>query len=62
PNQHGRFRFVLDGNGWRFARGHRVVVELLGRDQPTFAPAPAAFSARLSKLRVSLPVRERVRG
>jgi hypothetical protein len=56
-NQRGRFRFALDGNGWRFARGHRIVVELLGRDAPTYLPSPTRFSARLSGLKISLPVR-----
>src|SRR4051794_10406884 len=36
PGQRGRFRFALDGNGWRFAPGHGIVVELLGRDAPTY--------------------------
>jgi hypothetical protein len=31
-------RFSLNGNGWRFARGHTVKVELLGRDAPTYRP------------------------
>lgn len=56
-NQRGRFRFVLDGNGWRFARGHRIVVELLGRDAPTYLLSPTRFSARLSDLRIRLPIR-----
>jgi hypothetical protein len=56
-NQRGRFRLVLDGNGWRFAKGHRIVVELLGRDAPTYLPSPAEFSARVSDLRIRLPVR-----
>lgn len=56
-NYKGAFRFVLDGNGWRFARGHGIVVELLGRDAPTYGPSPAAFSATLTKLKVALPVR-----
>jgi predicted acyl esterase len=56
-NQRGRFRLVLDGNGWRFAKGHRIVVELLGRDAPTYLPSPTRFSARLSRLEISLPVR-----
>jgi predicted acyl esterase len=56
-DERGRFRFTLDGNGWRFKRGHRIVVELLGRDAPTYAPSPTPFSARLSKVRISLPVR-----
>jgi hypothetical protein len=51
------FRFKLDGNGWRFARGHRIVFELLGRDAPTYLPSPGSFSAKLSNLRFSLPVR-----
>jgi hypothetical protein len=58
-DQRGRFKFTLDGNGWKFSRGHRIVVELLGRDAPTYAPAPTAFSARLTNVRVSVPVRER---
>ena len=58
-DQRGRFRFVLDGNGWRFPAGHRIVVELLGRDAPTYLASPAAFSARLRDLKITLPVRER---
>ncbi|QEC49061.1 hypothetical protein FSW04_16755 [Baekduia soli] len=58
-HQQGRVRFTLDGNGWRFAKGHRIVVELLGRDDPTYGPSPAAFRATLTKVRVALPVRER---
>jgi hypothetical protein len=57
-NQKGNFVFTLDGNGWRFAKGHRVVVELLGRDAPTYAPSPNAFRATLSHLKVHLPVAE----
>ncbi|HEX2086736.1 MAG TPA: CocE/NonD family hydrolase [Solirubrobacteraceae bacterium] len=60
-NQRGRFRFALDGNGWRFARGHRIVVELLGRDEPTYKASPNAWRATLSDVRVALPVRERPR-
>ena len=58
-DQHGRFSFALDGNGWRFAKGHRIVVELLGRDAPTYGPSPTPFTATLTKVKVSLPVRER---
>ncbi len=58
-NQHGGFRFVLDGNGWRFPPGHRIVVELLGRDAPTYAASPTRFSAKLRNLNISLPVRRR---
>jgi X-Pro dipeptidyl-peptidase-like protein len=58
-NQKGRFRFALDGNGWRFAKGHRIVLELLGADPPTYARSPGAFSAKLAGVRIALPVRER---
>jgi pimeloyl-ACP methyl ester carboxylesterase len=53
----GSFRFTLDGNGWRFPKGHRIVVELLGRDAPTYGISPATFSATLTKVKVALPVR-----
>jgi pimeloyl-ACP methyl ester carboxylesterase len=56
-NQKGSFRFTLDGNGWKFPKGHKIVVELLGRDAPTYGPSPAAFSATLTKVKVALPVR-----
>ena len=61
-DQSGRFRFVLDGNGWRFPSGDRIVVELLGRDAPTYAASPDPFSARLSDLKITLPVRQRRAG
>jgi pimeloyl-ACP methyl ester carboxylesterase len=56
-NEKGTFRFTLDGNGWKFPKGHRIVVELLGRDAPTYGVSPATFSATLTKVKVSLPVR-----
>ncbi|HEY4096040.1 MAG TPA: alpha/beta fold hydrolase [Baekduia sp.] len=58
-NQKGTFRFTLDGNGWKFAKGHRIVAELLGRDAPTYGASPAPFTATLTKVKVSLPVREK---
>jgi hypothetical protein len=51
----------LNGNGWRFARGHTVRVELLGRDAPTYRPSNGTFSVDVSRLRVVLPTRERQR-
>jgi hypothetical protein len=49
----------LDGNGYRFARGHTVKVEVLGRDAPTYRPSNGTFAVTLSRLRVSMPTRER---
>jgi fermentation-respiration switch protein FrsA (DUF1100 family) len=58
-DEKGKFTFTLDGNGWKFARGHRIVVELLGRDAPTYGASPTAFSATLTDVRVRLPVRDK---
>jgi predicted acyl esterase len=58
-DERGRFRFRLDGNGWRFDQGHRVVVELLGRDEPAYGASPGAFSATLTGVQARLPLRER---
>jgi pimeloyl-ACP methyl ester carboxylesterase len=56
-DENGSFRFLLDGNGWKFVKGHVISVELLGRDAPTYGASPSAFSAQLTKVKVSLPVR-----
>jgi pimeloyl-ACP methyl ester carboxylesterase len=60
-NQKGRFRLDLDGNGWKFPKGHKVVVELLGKDFPTYQASPNDFSATFTGVSVSLPVRERTK-
>jgi predicted acyl esterase len=57
----GAVRFDLNGNGYRFARGHQVKVELLGRDSPAYRAANRAFSVTVRELRVALPTRERQR-
>lgn len=49
---------LTNGNGWAFARGHRIVVELLGRDAPTYRPSNGSFTLKVSKVRVTLPTRE----
>jgi predicted acyl esterase len=56
-NFKGSFRFTLDGNGYKFAKGHRIVVELLGRDAPTYGPSPSTFSATLTKVKAMVPLR-----
>jgi hypothetical protein len=58
-NEKGSFKFTLDGNGWKFAKKHRIVVELLGRDAPTYGKSPTPFSATLTKVKVALPLREK---
>jgi pimeloyl-ACP methyl ester carboxylesterase len=51
--------FDLNGNAYRFSRGHQIKLELLGRDSPTYRAANGTFSVTVSKLRVALPTRER---
>jgi fermentation-respiration switch protein FrsA (DUF1100 family) len=51
--------FDLNGNAYRFTRGHQIKLELLGRDSPTYRAANGTFSVTVSKLRVALPTRER---
>jgi hypothetical protein len=54
--------FDLNGNAYKFARGHQIKLELLGRDSPTYRAANGAFSVTVSKLRVALPTREQRKG
>ncbi len=39
----------------------RVRVEILGRDAPTYRPSNGTFSVAVSRLRVEMPTRERLR-
>jgi predicted acyl esterase len=55
----GRLRFALNGNGWRFAPGHRIRLELVGRDSPAYRPSNTAFAVDVRELTVALPTRER---
>jgi pimeloyl-ACP methyl ester carboxylesterase len=56
-NQKGRIVFQLFGNGWRFAKGHRAKLELLGSDPNFVRPSNFGFSLRASRIRVELPGR-----
>ena len=56
-NQKGRIVFQLFGNGWRFARGHRAKLELLGSDPNFVRPSNFEFTVRASKIGVELPGR-----
>jgi len=51
--------FDLNGNAYKFARGHQVKLELLGRDSPTYRPVNGTFSVTVKGLRIALPTRER---
>jgi pimeloyl-ACP methyl ester carboxylesterase len=58
-NQKGRVAFQLFGNGWRFAKGHTVKLELVGSDPNFLRTSNDSFSVRVSKLKIELPLRER---
>jgi predicted acyl esterase len=55
----GNIVFQLFGNGWRFAAGHTVRLELLGRDPQMFRASNGSFSVRVADVAAYLPVRER---
>jgi dienelactone hydrolase len=56
-DQRGRIRFQLHPNAYRFARGNRIRLELLGRDEPYAQRSDERFTVTVSRLRLSLPVR-----
>ena len=45
----------LHGNGYRFEPGHKIQLQLLGRDAPYYQASNGNFSVRVSNLSVSLP-------
>jgi fermentation-respiration switch protein FrsA (DUF1100 family) len=53
--QAGELDFQLHGNGYHFAKGHTVQLELLGRDAPYYQPGSVPFSVRASGAKVELP-------
>jgi pimeloyl-ACP methyl ester carboxylesterase len=57
--QVGKIAFQLHGNGYRFAPGHTVQLELLGRDAPYYQPGAVPFAVRVSKLTATLPTANR---
>jgi predicted acyl esterase len=54
----GSVAFRLNGNAWRFRRGHTIKLELVGRDGPTYRPPDGRFSVGVHGLWVDLPTRE----
>jgi fermentation-respiration switch protein FrsA (DUF1100 family) len=54
-NQSGEITFQLHGNGYRFAQGHTVELQLLGRDSPYYQASNSAFSVAVSHVTVKLP-------
>jgi predicted acyl esterase len=54
-NQTGAITFQLHGNGYEFAKGDTVKLELLGRDAPYYKASNSPFTVEVSNLSVSLP-------
>jgi pimeloyl-ACP methyl ester carboxylesterase len=54
-NQSGTITFQLHGNGYEFAAGDTVKLELLGRDAPYYRASNGAFTVELSNLTATLP-------
>jgi hypothetical protein len=54
-NQSGTISFELHGNGYEFAKGDTVKLQLLGRDAPYYRASNGAFSVQVSNVSVALP-------
>jgi predicted acyl esterase len=57
--QRGTIEFQLHGNGYRFAKGHTVELQLLGRDAPYYQPGNVPFTVRTAQLTAALPTLQR---
>jgi hypothetical protein len=55
PDQSGPIVFQLHGNGYTFAKGHTVKLELAPSDAPQFRASNGSFSVRVSDLVAQLP-------
>jgi fermentation-respiration switch protein FrsA (DUF1100 family) len=53
--QEGTISFQLHGNGYEFAPGDTVKLQLLGRDAPYYRASNGTFSIEVSNLTVALP-------
>jgi predicted acyl esterase len=56
-NQTGTIKFQLNGNGYEFAKGDTVKLELMGRDAPQWRASNAPFTVEVSDLSAVLPAR-----
>ena len=54
-NQTGTITFQLNGNGYEFAKGDTVKLELLGRDAPAWRASNGTFTVEVTKVSVALP-------
>jgi hypothetical protein len=54
-NQTGTITFELHGNGYEFAKGDTVKLQLLGRDAPYYRASNFPFAVEVTNLSASLP-------
>ncbi len=54
-NHTGRIVFQLNGNGYRFAAGHRIKLELAPSDAPTYRASTSLFTVDVTDVTVRLP-------
>jgi pimeloyl-ACP methyl ester carboxylesterase len=54
-NQTGTITFQLHGNGYQFAAGDTVKLQLLGRDAPYYRASNGAFAIEATNVAVTLP-------
>jgi fermentation-respiration switch protein FrsA (DUF1100 family) len=54
-NESGTVTFQLHGNGYQFAAGDTVKLQLLGRDAPYYRASNGTFTIQLSNVTVTLP-------
>jgi fermentation-respiration switch protein FrsA (DUF1100 family) len=54
-SQFGAITFQLHGNGYQFANGDTVKLQLLGRDAPYYRASNGVFAVEVNSLSVSLP-------
>jgi predicted acyl esterase len=49
----------LNANAWKFAKGHRPRLQILGRDVPYMRASNGQFSIAISNARITLPTHEK---
>jgi pimeloyl-ACP methyl ester carboxylesterase len=57
-NQKGRVVFELQGNGYKFAKGSTVKLELRGRTPNLYRPSNGTFSVKLEGTTLEIPTKE----
>lgn len=58
-NQKGLIVFQLQGNGYRFAKGSEIKLELRGRTPNLYRPSNGSFSIKLTDIALEIPTRDK---